>query len=224
MPRSKKQPNAPKRTHPIPLSHYHEAVRQHFGWAPSDYELLENWPDGPALVKHGDNVYRVDNAHDINEQARLMLTSKDEAMHIPAAWANELFEDAYVRPAFYPRFLDAMELPRAQALVELQYVLAVYQTVKEGPATFWETVEALDDIGLYPAALVAAAEVFDLEALVGELAEFLYTDGENYLSEMQDGIFESISINEEDETDNSIFYIYDKDPISWEIAKEELAT
>ena len=222
MTKSKKQPTPPQRTHPIPLSHYHEAVQRHFGWVPSDYELLENWPDGPAIIKHGDKVYRVDNAHDINEQARLMLTSKDEAMNIPTAWANELFEDAYVRPEFYPRFLDAIELPRPQALIELQYVLAVYQTVKEGPATFWETVEALDDIGLYPAALVAAAEVFNMEALVDELAEFLYTEGDSYLSEKQDGIFETVSINEKDETAQSIFYIYDKDPVSWEVAKEDV--
>lgn len=98
----------------------------------------------------------------------------------------------------------------------------IRQLYKLNTRPFWETVEALDDIGLYPAALVAAAEVFDLEVLVGELAEFLYTEGDSHLLEMQDGIFETISINEDDETAQSIFYIYDKDPVSWEVAKEDV--
>lgn len=213
-------PMPPERTHPIPLSHYHEAVQRHFEWAPSDYELLEHWPNGPAIIKNGDQVYRVDNAHDIEEQARLMLTSKDEAMNIPITWANELFEDAYMHPSFYTHFLHQLDLPRAQALAEVQLVLAVYQTVAAGPLTFWETVKDLDDIGLYPAALVAAAQTFDFDALVGELTEFLTTEGDTYLNEMQNGIFESVDLNENSETDEKIFYIYNLDPGYWRATQE----
>jgi hypothetical protein len=222
MPRKKQTiATPPERTHPIPLGRYHEVVQQHFGWKPTDYELQECWPNGPALVKHGDEVYQVDNAHDIEEYARLMLTTKEEAMHLPAGWANELFEEVHTEPRFHAAFLYNVELPRLQALAELQTVLAVYATTPQ--ASIWHVFEALGDIDLYPAAVVAGAEVYNLQVLVEELVEFLTSQGEHFLNEMQGGIFESVDLNEGDDegSDKGIFYIYTKDDVSWQVALKD---
>lgn len=217
MPR-KKTSVQPERTHPIPLSRYHEAVQQHFGWKPTDYELQENWPNGPALVKHDDTIYQVDHARDIEERARLMLTSKEEAMHLPANWADELFEEVHTEPRFHAAFLHNVELPRLQALAELQTVLAVYATTPQ--KSIWHVFEALGDIELYPAAVVAGAEVYNLDVLIGELVEFLTPYGIDFLTELQGGIFESVALNEGDDegSDEGIFYIYTKDDVSWQVA------
>lgn len=211
-----KAPVVVERTHPVPLHQYHEAVQRHFGWAATDYQLLEDWPNGPSLVKQGSVVYRVDHLHDVEGQVVLMLTSRAQAQHIPAALANELFQGTYLRPQFYHYLLQQLESVNADAREEVQLVLAIYHTLAPTSVTFWEMLRELDEAKLYPEALLAAVQVLDFEELVGKLSALLTTEGSMLLSELQTGAFRCVSLVEDVEAAPHTFYIYPVNPSTWE--------
>ncbi|MDO7848639.1 hypothetical protein Q5H92_19895 [Hymenobacter sp. M29] len=204
-----------ERTHPVPLRSYHAAVQQHFGWRASDYELLEEWSNGPVLVKHGPDVFRVDHPHDLEGEAVLLLTSQDHARHMPTAWANQLFTDAPFRPEFYPYFLQQFDGVSTQASGEIQLMLALYQTVTKRAKTFWETIQELDKAKLYPQALLAAAQLSDFETLADKLVGLLTAEGDALLNELRNGVFERIRLTEGNGMESNTFYSYPVKPSRW---------
>ena len=222
MAKPKKLPTAPKRTHPVPLANYHEAVQQHFGWAPSEYEMVEYHANGPALVKHGENVYQVDSGYDLNQQARAYLG--EQAADFNPAWAPEVMEEVHYKTDFYQSLLGTIA-DDALKLTQLQTAMAISKLTVDDPIfAFWVSLRHLSPDDLYPLAIEAATETYDLESMVTDVETFLCSEGSTYLTEIGDGFFESVEINEPTEEQAAsdewvhahLFYIYSKDPLTWQ--------
>jgi len=222
MAKSKKLSVAPKRTHPVPLANYHEAVQQHFGWAPSEYEMVEYYANGPALVRHGEAVYQVDSGYDLNQQARAYLG--EQAVDFHPAWAPDVMEEVHYKTDFYQALLGGIAHDALQ-LAQLQTAMAISKITVDDPIfAFWVSLQHLSPNELYPLAIEAATETYDLESMVTDVEVFLCGEGSTYLTEMADGFFESVQISEPtDEQAASdgwayahLFYIYSKDPMAWE--------
>lgn len=209
-------------TRTVPLSHYREAVQQHFNCAPSDFEFAVCWENGPCQIKMGENVYRVDSTHDITEHAKLMLTEAEMAMDFPTEWAFLVLEGVHREGEFYHHLLHSIGHD-ALKLTQLQTVLAVTRSTGDGIETFWRCLRAVDDMELYPAAILAAAKTYDFNSLVEDIFEYLTGESNHYLNQLIGGIFETVVLNDagfddptpEDLQKEEYFYIYSVDDACW---------
>jgi|GEM_PF-6134136 len=222
-PAPKKQPKQPEATRTVPLSHYREAVQRHFNCAPSNFELAVCWEDGPCQIKMDDQVYRVDSTHDLTEYAKTMLTDSEMAMEFPTSWALMVLEGVHREGEFYRQLLHKIGHD-ALMLTQLQTVLAVTRSTGDDVETFWQCLQATDELELYPAAILAAAKTYDFDSLVEDIFIYLIGEGSVYLNQLQDGIFESVVLNEaisddptpEEMAQEEYFYIYSVDPCCWD--------
>lgn len=219
-PKKKKKPEVVRT---VPLSHYREAVQQHFDCAPSDFEFAVCWENGPCQVKMGNKVYRVDSTHDITEHAKWLLTDRDGAMEFPREWALMVLEGVHREKDFYFYLLQDIATD-ALKLAQLQTVLAVTQITGNDIEAFWENLYAVDCIELYPAAILAASKTYDLACMVEDVVIYLTGEGDEHLNQLQDGIFETVVLNEVTSDDPSAgqlekeeyFYIYSVDDCCWD--------
>lgn len=203
--------NKTQRNHPILQGNYENAFTTLFGCGKSDFEIKENWENGPMLVKYNNLIYRIENGYDIDKQVEGMLTDFEEAKNIPINQWVEIAEDVHIAEEFYKNLLPSLNSNEYQ---NLNLALNISITTKS-TMSFWYTIHEVDELELYPKAILAAAKTYDLRAMMDELSQLLILNGFELLNEMQNGIFETIDIDESDNTNNSLFYIYNVDPICW---------
>ena len=104
--------------------------------------------------------------------------------------------------------------------------LSVSDKYEKDTPSFWHTIQKLSDISLYPKCIVAMSKTYNLDCLEDELCELYVAYGDEYLTEMTNGTFETIDINPLDETGetNSIYYLYEVDPMTLQVELEHSNT
>lgn len=190
-----------------------------------DSPSLEIYPrtmDGVTdyLLKDTNGVYRFIYCLDLSAEIRYFLTCEDEAMHIPANFIAEIAEDVHQVPDFYLNLLN--EKVTKEEIEMFNLALSVSDKYEKDTPSFWHTIQKLSDISLYPKCIVAMSKTYDLDCLEDELCELYVAYGDEYLTEMNNGIFETIDINPLDEIGetNSIYYLYEVDPMTLQVELE----
>lgn len=202
-----------QRTHPVAEETYRRAFRQFTEGKVFDWK--ERWPDGPFLALCGDDVYQIESTYDLSERARLMLTSTDEAVHMPLAIWLDLAGDVHHEAEFYARLLNRLATPKQRQ--HLQLAFSISQTIHRPAEGFWSVLYHLDAVGLYPKAVVAAAQVSDVAVLTLELEKALVANGKTYLNQQQEGIFETLVVRDSTTPMDALFYVFTVDAAVWEV-------
>lgn len=214
------------KNHPVPEKKYIEAFKQHFKCSENNFEIKQAYTNGPFLVKYEDSIYKIDSHYDLEMYVKELLTT-DAAMYIPVNLWVEIAEDIHSKSEF---LIDlATTLNSDQEINFFNTVLNMCQISSNPIQTFWYGLESVDYTGqIYPKAINVVAKHFDLDILIEELSESLIHYGDEYLNEMQNGIFEYVDIEEfkensigdngdrSEEDIHSDFYIYTVDDVSWE--------
>lgn len=179
------------------------------------FEIKEYWENGPALTNYCGKVYRVDSTEDMYNHIKNSLTVIDSAMHLPLSLWIEVAEEVHLVPEFTERLI--VELGGPEEFSNLNLAFNLSRHASNSANVFWNTLYSLDDIELYPKAIIAASQTYNFESMLEEVMELMISEGVNVFNQMQDGVFETIDLNEDDASDESIFYIYTVDPISWNV-------
>lgn len=211
------------RTNPVNVEKYQEAFTKFFGCGCEDIETRELFENGPVLIKFKDQLYEVDSSLDMYNHIKLSLTCKDEAMLIPLEYWIEVAEEVHLVPDFIEKLTS--ELNGVNEFEMLNIAITISTHASKSAKIFWNTIYSLDDTELYPKAILAASQTYDLECMIEELLELMVDDGIEMFNEMQDGIFESIDLNEDTSlectTDEGLFYIYNKDVALWDVIEKK---
>lgn len=144
------------------------------------------------------------------------LTDIDSAMHVPLEHWIDVAEDVHAESKFIENLIH--KLDEESEFIHLNMAINICKYASNDSSIFWETVYSLDDIGLYSKAIIAACETYDLESMIQELMEYMILDGENCFTQMKDGIFRTIDLDEDDSSNKGLYYIYTYDPNSWDVA------
>lgn len=207
-----------KRTNPVKTEQYEVAFKKFINDESADFEIKESWENGPMIVSYKNKIYRVDSANDMYNHVKNLLTDKESAIMVSLWHWIEVAEYVHVEEDFINTLVN--KLNSREEIENLNYAINFSNHTSNSPSVFWNTIQSIDNFELYPKAILAACETYDLECMIDELLSLMVTYGESKFNELNDGIFESVDIYKDDEedlsSDDGLFYIYTVDPISWE--------
>ncbi|MDD4416220.1 MAG: hypothetical protein PHI70_05500 [Proteiniphilum sp.] len=174
------------------------------------------------LVSYNNEVFRVDSASDMYNHIKELLTDEESSKFVPLGYWINVAEYVHQEDEFIEELVKNLFLK--EEIEYLNYAINISNHASGSASVFWDVLYKLDDLNLYPKAIIAACKTYDLECMIDELMEYLIADGENMFNEMIDGVFECINLDDENEenmtNDDVLFYIYNVDPICWEIDSE----
>jgi hypothetical protein len=196
-----------------PLADYQAAFIKHFDVLEKDFELKPLQEGGPVIIKFNDEYYQVDKYSDLRKYAKEVLTNEILAMHLPVEIWIDIAEDVHQSPKFILNLLSELNDQKDYELLNL--ALNISNSVSQDGEVFWHSLCNLDDVGLYPKAIVAASKTFDLDTLADELMEAIISYPENLISHMDGDFFETIYLKEQIESDENVFYLYRVEPALW---------
>jgi hypothetical protein len=189
---------------------YIKAFKQSFELNDNQFEIKQEYEDGSYISKVADTVYKISSYNDIVNYCKNMLISVHEGMHIPIELWIEIVDDIHKDSEFHSSLLYNIKPTDNIAILNLAFTLA---SISHNPiSSFWQTLYNFDEIELYPNAIISAAAIQGISNLSISLANLMIDSGEEYFTELQDGIFEIVELDE-----NEDFYIYTIDPAYWEI-------
>lgn len=211
-----------KRKNPVNIEQYQAAFKKLINNESADFEIKEYWEKGPMLVFYNNEVFRVDSASDMYNHIKELLTDEESAKFVPLEHWIDVAEYVHLEEEFIKELVNKSS--SKEEIENLNYAINISNHASKSASVFWELIFMLDDLALYPKAIIAACKTYDLECMIDELMEYLIEDGENMFNEMKGGMFECINLDDENEenitTDDGLFYIYNVDPICWEIDSE----
>jgi hypothetical protein len=202
-----------KKQIPSPFADYQTVFKKHFNVSENDFELKPLQEAGPVIIKFNDEFYEVVKYSDLRGYAKELLTNDLLAMYLPVDIWLDLAEDIHLSPKFILNLMD--ELDGKEEFELLSLALNISNSVSQDSEVFWQCLYNLDDVGLYAKAIVAASITYDLETMVDELIEAIISYPEHLISQMDGDFFETIYLNEQEESDENVFYIYNVEPILW---------
>lgn len=203
---------ANKRTHSVPLSKYQEAFMHLFKCKLDELDTSRLGTDELIIIKYQDQVFQLLHAYDLDQYAALLLTREELATAIPLdAWID-IAENVHLEPDFY-RNLDP-ELSEKEKN-KLNLAISISSNAANKIKTFWHTIYDFDNGALYSKAIVAASQFYDFNFLKEELLELLITEGDSLLNQIHNGIFKIVYVDGTSEGEESIFYIFNLDPMIW---------
>jgi hypothetical protein len=217
---------------------YREAIRQHFGWKPSEYLIKSQITNSLIFCREG-TVYEVASFADIQEVATTVFTDAvfAEAMFQPR-WTLDILEDAHERPLFWVAFTKevyrehdtafslaktAKERAAVQARCDKDIAIAerAYRMDGKRGQSFWTRLYNTDDasISIFGCAVVASAAVFDKDVLIDELTAMMIDEGKDVFNELNDGTWVCVDLNPANDKDcNDTYYIFSVAQEPWESA------
>jgi len=208
-----KKPGSVKHKIPTHLTAYEAAFKKHFNVSVNDFEVKPREGKGPVIIKFNDEFYEVDKYSDLRGYAKELLTNDILAMHLPVDIWLDIAEDVHLSPKFILNLMSELDGKDEYELLSL--ALNISNSVSQDSEVFWQCLFNLDDVGLYPKAIVAASITYDLETMVDELIEAIISYPEHLISHMDGDFFEPIYLNEQEESDENVFYIYNVEPTLW---------
>jgi hypothetical protein len=198
------------------LEHYKNLYGKYSNVSKKAFEIKLSYENGPYLINHNETIYELSSFSDLKQQLVDSLSSPEGAMMIPVSLWVDVCEEVHKESKFHKKILRSIDDDKEVSYLNLAINLSI---ISNNPIrSFWYTLHDLDDIGLYAKAIVAASEVYDKGEIASELTELYIENGSNLLTEMQNGIFDEIfSESEEDNAEEESYYIYEVDPMKWSI-------
>lgn len=147
--------------------------------------------------------------------AHEMLTSEGLAIHMPLDIWIDIAEDVHLREEFVINIVESLDSTEEYEWLDLALRLSNHSG--NNISVFWTCIYKLDGDRLYPKAIFAATKTYDFELIKEELIERLIVNGDQILTQIQDGVFKSIILNEDEdyEGDPDHFFIYTIYPLYW---------
>ena len=198
----------------VDTCNYESAFLKFWRSEPKGFEIQEYYENGPKLVKFKNVVYKVYSESDMYNHFKEALTDVYSAAYIPVSNWSVVAEDIYYHPLYIQYLIE--QLSEKSEFENLNLALSLTKQTSNNPYVFWSVIHSLDDIGLYAKAIVASTKVVEkLDYLISDLIEEMTNEGIDTFTEMKNGVFETIYLNE-DSNKETTFYIFTADPIHWE--------
>lgn len=206
----------PKRTNPVSIDKYQAAFRKFIGNDPANFEIKEYFHNGPMLALFEGEVYRIDSIQDMFNHFREIVTNIDLAMHVPVSCWVDVAEQVHLKSDFIENLI--LTLNGKEEFEQLNIAIIISNHASQNATVFWNTIAALDDLELYPKAIIAACKTYDLDCKIHELMNCMISDGNIITNLMEDSIIETIDLDENDcsPNDSSFFYIYTVPQSFWD--------
>jgi len=197
------------------LKKYRKAYEEFSGVKNEEYKIKEDWPSGPALVKHKDDVYRIASEEDMYNHFKQLLTDEEEACLVHLGYWIWVAENVHLEPRFIGELYR--KLDNKEQIETLNIALNFCSCASGGASVFWNTLFELDDYKLYPKAIIAACETYDFESMLEDYMSYIIEDGENQFPELVGGTFETVELGGSETKVGEYFYLYTVDPMHWNI-------
>ena len=181
--------------------HYRNAFEMFLDGDNRKFEIKKEEYRTSYLAKLDDRLYRIAKFKDIEEDYAEILTTEDSAHEIPVEIWVEIIHDVHKKSDFHfylTNGIDSDDLQRINLAISLS-------TISDDPrASFWNALDGQ----LYGRAIFAAAKTMNIKILAEEIVGHLVENGLDYLNAFQDGVFEEIDLNDDEDPEADIFYIY----------------
>lgn len=167
--------------------------------------MINNDQEALAIYKKEEYIITTKDAiqHTIDHQ----LNDIDAALHINIHTWIRATKNTILIERFLPTLVDKLNADEADilhlALIINSYTIDKYET-------FWKALVKIDKRGeLLGKAIVSAREVYSGFGLLDDLTELTIMNGINDLNMLQDGIFETIDVDDDEMPEFVIYSITD---------------
>lgn len=201
---------------------YRLAFEKHFGCKPTDYSIQIKYKDypniksSPILFLYMGDYYEMRSDYDIEVFVMECLSHIDSANLLPVDAISEVAEDCMRRELFYDSLLYMLEDNQEQH--DLSFALSIYNATLN-QYLFWSILYKCDSPYLYGKAVLSIINAFEFYVVADEIIELITFGGMGNFNELQDGIFEIINLNEDDEKNfddyNPCFFLYSVGSEHW---------
>ncbi len=184
---------------------YEDAFMHHFKCKKEDYDFKHESTGGYFKFKKDGSSYKVLSNEDLRRYCEEKLTDEDEALFIPFPMLLEIAEDIHTDERFMLALMNKINTKELDVIIKALQLSGFYGSAE----IFWMAIS--DE--LLPKCVTTIVEVFDKKCCVEELMG-LYADerlGLEYLTELKDGIFASIKLDDNELSEDDEFLIFTVD-------------
>jgi hypothetical protein len=195
--------NEQKTSHITPESTFIKAACKFFKCKPDKANIRMINDGQEALVVYMNEQYIVTTKNAIQDYIDFQLTDIGAALHLNIHTWIRATENTVSIERFLPQLIDKLEGDEAHLL---HLALSFNSYTIDKYKTFWNALIAIDKRGkLLGKAIVTTREVYSGHGLLEDLTELTILNGINDLNMLQDGIFETIHIDDDQMPE---FFIY----------------